>query len=352
MKNSSVDSPRHVLMLVPGFPEDESDTTCIPALQSYVLALSRVHPQCKLSVISFQYPFTKEPYKWNGITVYPCGGANRGKIRRLWTWFTAIRYILSIQRVPIDIIHSFWLEETTLVGQWTNYLINVPHVASLMGQDADPQNSFLHRLNFNRLTTSAGSEHAVETLGKNGRIDAVIPIGLNKSDFPEEKKHREIDILGVGALTKLKNYSLFIDLIHELKEDFPGINSAILGGGPEQQQLESAISKYGLDRNVLLTGQLDRPAVLRYMANSRILLHTSSYESQGYVFNEALYSGLSVVCFPVGNAASPKTHHCKDRREMLQTLRKLLNSTADTNPIMLNSIDETVAAFWDLYKRA
>lgn len=346
-------SPRHVLLLVPGFPKDESDTTCIPALQSYVRALHRLHPECKLSIISFQYPFTQNCYTWNGIPVYPCRGENRGKIRRLWTWITALRYIRSIHcQMPVDVMHSFWLEETTLVGQWANRFLGVHHVASLMGQDASFDNSYLRRLKFDRLITTAGSANAVKTLGNNGRIDRTIPIGLDMQDFPQAKPDRSIDILGVGALTNLKNFSLFIDLIRELKEDHAGINCMIIGGGPDQQQLESAVAKHGLENNVRLTGQLDRPAVLQHMANSRILLHTSSYESQGYVFNEALYSGMSVVCFPVGNAASSKTHQCETRREMLQTLRKLLQSPPNTDPLMLQSIDETVAAFWDLYMLA
>ncbi|MEL6823007.1 MAG: glycosyltransferase, partial [Calditrichota bacterium] len=178
------------------------------------------------------------------------------------------------------------------------------------------------------------------------------PIGIDRHDFPKRKLSRAIDVVGVGALTKLKNYSLFLDLIGELKEDLPDIRSVIIGSGPEQKQLESLILKYGLEANVRLTGHLDRSGVLQHMANSRILLHTSSYESQGYVFNEALYSGMSVVCFPVGNAASAKTHLCKTRREMLQALRNLLKSPCDTNPIMLQSIEETVAAFWGLYSRA
>lgn len=352
MKNDTK-SIRHILLLVPGFPKDEFDTTCIPALQSYVRALHRIHPECKLSVVSFQYPFTKKQYEWNSISVYPCGGANRGKIRRLWTWVTALRYIRSIQhQLPIDFIHSFWLEETTLIGQWANRFLKAHHVASLMGQDADAGNGYLSRLNFDRFKTSAGSEHAVQTLGSYGRIDKVIPIGLDKRDFPAGKPNRDIDILGVGALTRLKNFGLFIDLIRDLKKDFAGINCLIIGGGPEQQQQESSILEHGLEKNIRLTGHLDRPTVLQHMANSRVLLHTSSYESQGYVFNEALFSGMSVVCFPVGNAASPKTHQCETRREMLQTLRKLLQSPPETDRYMLQSIDETVAAFWDLYTRA
>ncbi|MEL6823373.1 MAG: hypothetical protein AAFP70_16565, partial [Calditrichota bacterium] len=182
MESSSANSPRHVLLLVPGFPKDESDTTCIPALQSYVRALKQLHPECRLSVISFQYPFTQQRYEWNGIPVYPCGGANRGKIRRLWTWLTALRYIRNIHQLPIDTIHSFWLEETTLVGQWANRFLKVHHIASLMGQDADFSNSYLHRLNFGSLITSAGSDHAVKTLGNKGQIDHIIPIGIDRQD--------------------------------------------------------------------------------------------------------------------------------------------------------------------------
>ena len=70
-------SNKHILLLTPGFPRDEADSTCIPPLQLFVKGLAAAHPEATLSVITFQYPDRITPFHWHGITVYPAGGGNR-----------------------------------------------------------------------------------------------------------------------------------------------------------------------------------------------------------------------------------------------------------------------------------
>ncbi len=50
---------KHIVILTPGFPKNEQDTTCIPPLQAYVENFTAIHPEIKMSIISFQYPFFK-----------------------------------------------------------------------------------------------------------------------------------------------------------------------------------------------------------------------------------------------------------------------------------------------------
>src|SRR5690348_2907362 len=68
-------------ILIPGFPGSEEDTTCLPAQQSFILHLQRSMPEIKIVVLSFHYPFHQQPYLWNGITVFPFSGMNKGGIR-------------------------------------------------------------------------------------------------------------------------------------------------------------------------------------------------------------------------------------------------------------------------------
>ena len=63
------------------------------------------------------------------------------------------------------------------------------------------------------------------------------------------------------------------------------------------------------------------------MRKSRILLHTSEYEGQGYVLIEALAAGMSVVCRDVGyTGESPNAYRCKSLQEMVAVLKRLLAS--------------------------
>ncbi len=77
-------SKQVLIILTPGFPQDESDSACLPAQQNFIKAINKNYPEIKIIILSFQYPFTKSVYKWNGNAVYAFGGKNRnGLYRRL-----------------------------------------------------------------------------------------------------------------------------------------------------------------------------------------------------------------------------------------------------------------------------
>jgi len=65
-----VKKKKAVVLLVPGFPADEQDSACMPFLQQFCLAFLRIRPDIELRVLSFQYPYKKGYYLWNGINVY------------------------------------------------------------------------------------------------------------------------------------------------------------------------------------------------------------------------------------------------------------------------------------------
>jgi glycosyltransferase involved in cell wall biosynthesis len=86
------------------------------------------------------------------------------------------------------------------------------------------------------------------------------------------------------------------------------------------------------------------------MLRSKILLHTSLFESQGYVFLEGLKCGLDVVCFNVGFLPeSKKIHICGDKKEMTSTIKSLLSKDPDYSPSVPLTMSDTVSRFNDLY---
>ena len=118
-------------------------------------------------------------------------------------------------------------------------------------------------------------------------------MGIIPDDFPPLNNERDIDILGVGGLIPLKNYQLFIRLIKSILPDFPNLKAVIIGEGKERKIIEQMIEEWNLSEHISLTGMLPRHEVLNYMNRSRIFLHPSTYESFGFVFSEALYSGMA-----------------------------------------------------------
>lgn len=344
---------RAVVFLTPGFPSDESDSTCIPALQSYVRAFARLRPDVPVAVIAFEYPATPRWYRWHGIEVYAAGGRNRrGPLRRL-TWLRVAAAFRTIRRrTGVAVLHSFWLGECTLVGQWLARRSGGRHIASIMGQDAMTTNSYVERLDLDRLMLTCGSTFAGRHFeAATGRTVAhIIPFGLDVHGFPPLGSACDTDIIGVGSLTSLKNYSLFVRLVAELGFEFPALTAALIGDGPERARLENQIAAARLGDRLVLRGELPRDEVLAHLARSRIFLHPSRYESQGYVFMEALHSGLPVVSFDVGHRpSSPQSFACRDEAEMREVLRTLLLKPPPRARVAVDTIEATVAAFGGIY---
>jgi glycosyltransferase involved in cell wall biosynthesis len=347
-------STNYIVFLVPGFPQDENDSTCIPALQLYVRNFKSVNQQLKIIIIAFQYPFEKKEYYWNGIKVYSACGKGKGNFFRLLTWIRVIKYFLTIiYKNRVKGIHSFWLTECAFVGQLLSRFFNIPHIASLMGQDAKKSNNYLKFLNLSKLAITSGSNFAVDVFKQhtclNSNSISIIPFGvecLNGSG----NNNREIDLLGVGSLIPLKNYNLFIEIVNELVKDFPSLNSVLIGDGGQRSELENSIAEKNLLNNISLTGKIHRNEVLNYMRKSKILLHTSLYESQGLVFLEALLCGLYVVSFNVGYLPkSTKVFLCSDKNKMINDIKDLLGKEKKYNKEIYFTIEDTIKKFNDIY---
>src|SRR5580765_8393604 len=118
MAGISVKLNKTIVILTPGFATNESDSTCIPALQDYIWCLKNEFPDYNIFVLAFQYPFKPGWYNWNGVEVFSAGGRNRKSFFRLLPWNRISRQLKFIHAThKIDVIHSFWLNEASLVGQ-------------------------------------------------------------------------------------------------------------------------------------------------------------------------------------------------------------------------------------------
>ena len=75
--------PETIVILSPGFPRNEADSTCMPPQQLFVKALKEICPGLNIIVLAFQYPFFAGEYQWNGVKVISLGGKNKGGF---FTW--------------------------------------------------------------------------------------------------------------------------------------------------------------------------------------------------------------------------------------------------------------------------
>jgi len=344
---------KHVVIITPGFPKDESDNNCIPPLQDFVKLLS-TKKEIKVSVIALQYPQRKSYYNWYKANVYSLGGNDAKFPKRFLIWRRVISLLKKINAGNhVDVIHSFWLSECTLIGNYISSRYGIKHINTVMGKEANRSNRYIRFINFNKLKLIALSESQADSIKKAaGRnADKIIPWGLDENSLPAfESRERKINILGVGSLNPIKNFSTFIDIIYKLKEFKPDINCVIIGDGPLKKKLKHQIKNLRLESNITLTGSLPREKVFEFMIQAKILLHTSTFESFGMVFIEALYYGLYIVSKPVGVAEpSDRWKVCDSDDDFITAINHILQNPQNNERLLTHSMEETVDSYLEIY---
>ena len=345
-------SIKHILLITPGFPVDENDTTCLPMVQEFLKGFLNLHPEIEFTVVSLHYPYHTNSYLWNKTNVIPLGGSNVKEFGKLMLWRNAIKKVYAIgSEKQFDLVHSLWLAEATTVAIRAAKKFSIPCVSTLMGQDALPENNYLPFIDFNHLELIALCDRQAEELWKTAgrKVNKVIPWGISDQNF-DLNKQRNIDILGVGSLIPLKNYSLFISIINRLVKIYPEVKAEIIGDGTEKEQLADLITKLNLEKNVNLAGELPHTEIMEKMQNAKILLHTSSYEGFGYVFAEAFANGMYVVSNNVGAATDlEKWKITENEQEFSSAIQNLLNSKMIFEAANIFSIDKTVNSYYNFY---
>ena len=317
-----------LVIMSPGFPRDEEDSTCLPAQQSFVRLASKQFPGIQIIILSFEYPFRTEEYFWNGIRVIPFNGRSKNRIQRILLWMKIWRVLKSLKRTNHVIgILSFWCTECAFIGQWFGKWNRIKHLAWISGQDAKKENGYIKFMRLKPEELMAMSDFLQSEFFKNHGIKPayIIPIGIEPEQFPSTQNEKDIDLLGAGSLIALKQFDVFVSVSKKVLETIPEARSFICGDGPQMNELKEQVKQLGLNGQLVLTGKKQHWELLGMMKRSRVFLHTSIYEGFGAVCIEALYAGAHVISFtrPV-SAWIRHWHVVKNADEMCEKAIELL----------------------------
>jgi glycosyltransferase involved in cell wall biosynthesis len=344
-----------LVILTPGFPVSETDTTCLPMQQSFVRGLNKYFPELNIVVLSFQYPYYNREYSWYGNMVLSFNGRNRGGPAKLLLRkkiFSCLKQIH--RRYSIVGLLSFWCHECAYVGK--KFAINhgLKHYCWISGQDARAENGYVRKIKPQPGELIALSDFLQDEFEKNHGIRPAYMIapGTEADDFPRKKLWRDIDILGAGSLIALKRYDIFLEIVYELKKEMPGLKAVLCGKGPEENNLYRQREKLGLKNNVLFTGELPHEDLLWLMWRSRLLLHPSSYEGFSGVCMEALQCGAHVVSFCRAMKQDTEQWHIVNSAEaMKSTARKILTEAHPPfNSITIHTMENCVRQMMGLFE--
>ncbi|MFL5742726.1 MAG: glycosyltransferase [Flavisolibacter sp.] len=335
---------KSLIILTPGFPSSEEDSTCLPMQQCFVKTLKQMHPQWEVTILSFHYPYRTGNYKWFDIEVNSFDGRNGGG----WRGFLLRRKVLAFleklkKETEIIGMISFWYGACAQVGKKFADRFHIPHLCWILGQDAKKENRLPRKAALKGKELVALSDFLQNEFERNHGVRPahIVPPGL--CEDLSSSSDRSIDILAVGSLIPLKRYEIFLRVADELRKKIPNLNAVLAGEGPEKEKLLEMIHELGLQQHVRLRGELPHPEILQLMRSSKLFLHPSSYEGFSGVCLEALGAGTPVIsfCRPMQKNI-PRWVIVNNEHEMKEKAWEILQAGYIHEAVMVPDMKQTV----------
>ena len=116
---------------------------------------------------------------------------------------------------------------------------------------------------------------------------------LQSKEKIENKFLEKKIILGIGRLTRQKNFDLLINFFLKIEKDYPDYILIILGEGENKKKFEKRIEDHKLQEKIYILGYQSN--VFKYLKNSKYFILSSLWEDPGFVLIEAALSNSTII---------------------------------------------------------
>lgn len=140
-----------------------------------------------------------------------------------------------------------------------------------------------------QLALAAGMEHW-------GKL-RIVHCGVNLDDYPPSDApfDESAPFVSVGRLCPQKAQVLIVEAVAQVAQTHPGVQLRLIGDGDTRPEIEAAIARHGLARNVTLLGWRDNAEVRRELGRARALVLPSFAEGLPVVIMEAFALGRPAI---------------------------------------------------------
>ena len=114
---------------------------------------------------------------------------------------------------------------------------------------------------------------------------------IEKFNFEELKNKKYI--IGIGRLTKQKNFELIINFFKKIFNTYPNLNLVIIGEGEKKTKLKKMSIKLGIEKRIYFLGY--QKNVFKYLTRAECFILTSLWEDPGFVLVEAALAGVPII---------------------------------------------------------
>ena len=162
-------------------------------------------------------------------------------------------------------------------------------------------------------------------------------------DFSKKKNEKIEDlkieknnlIIGIGRLTRQKNFLLLIRAFKRILIKYPNYHLILLGEGEQKQVLKEEVKKLEIQDKIFFLGY--QKNVYKYLLNADCFLSTSLWEDPGFVILEAALSNIIIISSDCPNGPNEILSNGQngflfknnDVTDLLNKFDKFKNSTKD-----------------------
>ena len=114
---------------------------------------------------------------------------------------------------------------------------------------------------------------------------------IEKFNFEELKNKKYI--IGIGRLTKQKNFDLMINFFKKISNTYPRLNLVIIGEGENKTRLKKLSINLSLEKRIYFLGY--QKNVFKYLTRAECFILTSLWEDPGFVLVEAALAGVPII---------------------------------------------------------
>jgi D-inositol-3-phosphate glycosyltransferase len=269
-----------------------------------------------------------------------------------------------------DIIHAhYWL--SGLVAKQISEEKNIPYVFTshslgifLEGYNkerVDCEKMVMTSSNF----VTASSHYEYVMISKNYKIDEnkikKITPGLDRKIFtPDLNLPRENIFLSIGRIQEQKKQLETIKFLNNFKKVDSNFLCYFIGGPSGKSgddylaELKESVKELNLETNIKFLGNLPQIEIKDLMNKSKLLIHTSQYETFGLVAIEANSMGLPILSINTGSLIeiienNKNGYFAEDFLDIDANnfVKNLINNDDYFNMAMINSIQKSEKYNWE-----